>query len=89
MIKLQCCGFKERNEPEKIFNSIDFCNNITQTKPICDEKMKNDFYQNLISIITIFAILIGLGALACIIAIHLACTSSNKTRHATFQSRYH
>ncbi len=50
--------------------------------------MKNDLHQNLISIITIYAILTGLGALACIVAIRLACATNNKTQHTTFQSRY-
>jgi hypothetical protein len=88
LIKLECCGFKEKNQPEKIFDQIDFCKNLNQSKPLCDEKMKNDVHQNLVAIIIIHAILTGLGGLACIVAIHLACTASNKIQHATFQSRY-
>jgi len=89
VIKLECCGFKEKNEPQKIFNQIDFCNNVNQTRSLCDEKLKNDFHQNLIAIIVIYTILTIFGALACILAIYLACTTSNTTQHATFQSRYH
>lgn len=41
----------------------------------------------------IITILTSLDALAyiyiCTLAIYLACTLSNKIRHATFQSRYH
>jgi hypothetical protein len=89
LIKLQCCGFKEKNKPEKIFNEIDFCNDIDdQTKPLCDEKLKTSLHQNLVGIIIIHGILTGLGAIACIMAIHLTCSTNNAIRHTTFQSRY-
>ncbi|CAF1287423.1 unnamed protein product [Adineta steineri] len=88
LVKLECCGFKETNKPKEIFNEIEFCNHMSQSKPLCDEKMKDNLHQNLVAIITIHAILTGLGALACIMAIHLTCATNNKTRHTTFQSRY-
>jgi uncharacterized membrane protein YuzA (DUF378 family) len=50
--------------------------------------MKNDLHKNLVTIIVIHAILTGIGALACIMAICLTCTTNNKTHHTTFQSRY-
>ncbi|UJR26149.1 hypothetical protein I4U23_007493 [Adineta vaga] len=87
-VKTQCCGFKERNEPKKIFQEIDFCKDQNQTKLLCDIKMKDDLHQNFVAIIVINAILIGLGALACIMALHLTCTANNMTRYPTFQSRY-
>jgi hypothetical protein len=89
LIKFQCCGFKEKNEPQKVFDPIDFCHDNNGSKPLCNEKMKDDLHRNLVAIIMILAILTGLGTLACIVAIHLACTTNNKTRHSTFSSRYH
>jgi hypothetical protein len=89
LIKLECCGFKEKNQPEKIFDQMDFCKDLNQSKPLCNDKMKNDLHQNLVAIIIIHAILTGLGALACIVAIHLACATSHKTQHPTFQRRYY
>ncbi|CAF0753675.1 unnamed protein product [Rotaria sordida] len=79
LIKLQCCGFKEKNRPQKIFNQIDFCNIIDTSKPLCDEKMKNDLHQNLVPVIIIHAILTGLSTLVCIVATYLACVTSNET----------
>ncbi|CAF2308854.1 unnamed protein product [Rotaria sp. Silwood2] len=83
-IQMQCCGFKEKNRPKKIFNQIDFCNVIDRSKPLCDEKMKNDLHQNLVTVIIIHAILTGLSTLACIVAAYLACITSNETRYDTF-----
>ncbi len=88
LIKFQCCGFKEKNQPEKIFNGINFCTNINQSKSLCDEKMKNDLQKNLVTIIVIHSILTGIGALACLMAICLTCTTNNKMQHTSFQSRY-
>ncbi|CAF0778859.1 unnamed protein product [Adineta ricciae] len=86
--KLKCCGFKQRNEPEKIFDDIEACRDRNQTKLLCEDKMKDDLNRNLVAVIVIHAILTGLGALACIMALHVACSANNMARYPNFQSRY-
>ena len=43
LVKPQCCGFEENNRQQKMFASINFCNNIGQSKWLCNEKMKDVF----------------------------------------------
>lgn len=74
--KLNCCGFHQYNEPRKIFDDISSCQMLNGSQPLCNEKMQRDLEQNLETIVIILGIIAGLSALATIVAIHLACTTS-------------